>query len=547
MVTPSKKDFLRLIKNGKIPPLYEEIPYLPPHLIYESLASTNSFLLESVKGPEKIARYSFIGFEPCLVFKVKNGLIEIETSDKKHMDKSLIEDYKNYHPPSIPPIEGGKVSSSHVAKVRRGFESAFLKQKNISSSKPLNVLKELVKAYNQKPFEYLPPFQGGLVGIFAYDFVQYLERLPSNAIDDISLPDAHFLIIDRLIAFDHLYKNCLIIVCPGVKDSLMGEEERARVDWSEKYDEAEYEIEKILKKVTSYELQVTSKNQNFELRTLNSKRKLEIIYEMKKDHYMDIVKKTKEYIAAGDIFQANLSQRVSAYIGDKSPWRLYRILSSINPSPFAAFINFGEYQIVSSSPERLLRVKDKIIETRPIAGTRPRGKDVNEDELMRTELLLNEKERAEHIMLIDLERNDLGRVSDYGSVGVDEFMITEDYSHVMHIVSNVRGNLAGGKDCFDAIKAAFPGGTITGVPKVRCMEIIDELEPVRRGPYTGSVGYISFSGNMDLNIIIRTFVIKDEMAYVQAGAGIVADSDPEMEYYETLKKAEALIKTLERV
>ena len=509
MITPSKKDFLRLIENGKIPPLYEEIPYLSPCLIYESLASTNSFLLESVKGPEKIARYSFIGFNPCLVFKVKNGVMEIDNN-----------------PPSPPFSKGGK--------------GGLTEKKIISSIKPLNALKELVKTYRQKPFEYLPPFQGGIAGILSYDFVQYLERLPGNAVDDISLPDAHFLMVDRLIAFDHLFKKCWIIVCPGVEDSLRGERERARVDWSKNYDEAEYEIEKILKTVTGI-------NPKSEIQNSKSKRKIEIIYEMEKAEYMDIVKKAKEYIAAGDIFQANLSQRVSAYIGRKNPWSLYRILSSINPSPFAAFIDFGDYQIISSSPERLLRVKDRMIETRPIAGTRPRGKDVREDELMRTELLLNEKERAEHIMLIDLERNDLGRVSDYGSVGVDEFMITEDYSHVIHIVSNVRGNLAGGKDCFDAIKAAFPGGTITGVPKVRCMEIIDELEPVKRGPYTGSIGYIGFSGNMDLNIVIRTFVIKDEMAYVQAGAGIVADSDPEREYYETLKKAEALIKTLEMI
>jgi anthranilate/para-aminobenzoate synthase component I len=192
-------------------------------------------------------------------------------------------------------------------------------------------------------------------------------------------------------------------------------------------------------------------------------------------------------------------------------------------------------------------VEDRIIETRPIAGTRPRGRDWKEDEFMRAELLLNEKERAEHIMLVDLERNDLGRVSDYGTVAVDELMITEDCSHVIHIVSNVRGTLANGKDCFDAIKAAFPGGTITGVPKIRCMEIIEELEPVKRGSYTGSIGYISFSGNVDLNIIIRTFVVKGERAYVQAGAGIVADSDPEREYYETLKKAEALLKTLEKI
>src|SRR4030066_1432278 len=260
---------------------------------------------------------------------------------------------------------------------------------------------------------------------------------------------------------------------------------------------------------------------------------------------MDMVVKTKEYITAGDIFQANISQRVSAEIGSIKPWELYKALSRINPSPFAAYLDMGNYHIVSSSPERLVRVGGGNVETRPIAGTRPRGVDSREDSSMRAELLLDEKERAEHLMLIDLERNDLGRISDYSTVTVDELMTTEDYSHVMHIVSNIRGRIVEGKDSFDVIRAVFPGGTITGVPKVRCMEIIDELEPVARGPYTGSLGYISFTGEMDLNIIIRTFVIKGEMAYVQAGAGIVAGSDPEREYYEALKKAEALIKTLE--
>ncbi|MBI5187501.1 MAG: anthranilate synthase component I family protein [Nitrospirae bacterium] len=496
---PSKKDFLQFIKNGCVPPLYVEIPYSLPYLIYESLASTNSFLLESIKGPEKIARFSFIGFDPCLIFKIKNGVISLISR-------------------------------------RSSFVTQFF-------GRPLNILKELVRAYRQKPFEYLPPFQGGAVGILSYDFVQYLERLPKNAVDDLNLPDAHFLMIDKLITIDHLYKKCWIIVCPGAGDTI--EREGERVDWSERYDEAEYEINEILSLVIGHQSSQSSVISHQS--SVKTNDQIEIIYEMKRNDYMDIVKRAKEYIAAGDIFQANLSQRVSAHIGDISPWSLYRILSSINPSPFAAFMDLGDYQIVSSSPERLLRVKDGIIETRPIAGTRPRGKDTNEDELMRSELLLNEKERAEHIMLIDLERNDLGRVSDYGTVRVDELMITEDYSHVIHIVSNVKGKLVDGKDCFDAIKAAFPGGTITGVPKVRCMEIIDELEPVRRGPYTGSIGYISFSGNMDLNIVIRTFVIKEGMAYVQVGAGIVADSDPEREYYETLKKAEALIRTLERV
>jgi anthranilate/para-aminobenzoate synthase component I len=511
MITPSKKDFVQIIKNGKIPPLYEEIAYIPPYLVYEPLASPNSFLLESIKGPLKIARFSFVGFDPYLILKVKNGYIEIEIN------------------PPLPPF-------------RKGGMRGLMDQKNIFFGKPLSILKKLVHSYRQMSFENLPLFQGGAVGILSYDFVQYLERVPKNTVDDLNLPDAHFLMIDKLIAFDHLNKKCWIIVCPGARDS--GEDE---VDWSEKYDEAAHEIEEINKKVSSFKFQVSSKNLNSELRTPNSKRNIEIIYEMKKNEYMDIVKKAKEYIAAGDIFQANLSQRVSAHIRDKNPWRLYRILSSINPSPFAAFIDFGDYKIVSSSPERLLRVKDGIVETRPIAGTRPRGKDSKEDEVMRADLLLNEKERAEHIMLIDLERNDLGRVSYYGSVHVDELMITEDYSHVIHIVSNVTGRLAKGKDCFDVIKAAFPGGTITGVPKVRCMEIIDELEPVCRGPYTGSIGYISFAGNIDFNIVIRTFVLKGEMAYVQAGAGIVADSDPEREYYEALKKAEALIRTLEMV
>jgi len=494
MTTSSKKNFLKFIKYGGIPPAYKEIPYSPPHLVYESLISPNSFLLESVKGPENIARYSFIGFDPYLTFKVNNGAVEINTKDKKA----------------------------------------------VSSANPLARLKSLVDAYRQSPLKALPPFQGGAVGLLSYDFVQYLEKLPKTTKDDLKIPDAHFFMIDKLIAFDHLNRRAWIVVCPAARDAELGYGD-VDVDWAEKYDEAEEEIRKISVKV--------SKCQSSKEKTSAPPRfsASELKHEMSKEQYMDIVRRAKEYIAAGDIFQINLSIRVSADIKNIKPWSLYKTLRSINPSPFAGYIDFGDYQIVSSSPERLLKISDDVIETRPIAGTRPRGRDMKEDELMRAELLLNEKERAEHIMLIDLERNDIGRVSDYGSVHVDELMITEDYSHVIHIVSNVKGNLASGKNCFDAIKAAFPGGTITGVPKVRCMEIIDELEPVSRGPYTGSFGYIGFSGSMDMNIVIRTFVIKDGFAYVQAGAGIVADSDPEKEYYESLKKAEALIRTLERL
>src|SRR4030042_4666157 len=301
MISPSKKDFLAIIKDRKIPPLYEEIPYSSPSLIYESLASTNSFLLEMVRGHEKIARYSFIGFEPCLVFKVKNGTIEIETSDINHTDKSLIEDYKNYYPTSIPPIEGGKLPSSYVAKVKRGFEGAFLRQKNISSNKPLSVLKNLVKTYRQKPFENLPPFQGGIAGILSYDFVQYFERLPNNSVDDLNLPDAHFLMIDKLIAFDHLYKMCWIIFCPGVKDSLKGKGINDLIDWAEKYDEAEYEIKKIMKAVSTPSLTLPPRGGGWGWGG-DSEQKIEIIYEMTKNEYMDIVKKAKEYIAAGESF-----------------------------------------------------------------------------------------------------------------------------------------------------------------------------------------------------------------------------------------------------
>jgi anthranilate/para-aminobenzoate synthase component I len=491
MVYPSKRSFLETVKVSGIPPLFREIPFASPCETYRIFARPESFLLESVKGPEKISRYSYIGFDPCLVYRAKNARNEIEYSRTK------------------------------------AFPSAA----------PLGIMKHLAASYKQRTLDLLPAFQGGLAGMLSYDFVQYIEKIPRTAPDDLLIPDVHLFVVDRLIAFDNLLKKAWIICCPGVGESMKG---NPRVDWEEEYDKAESRIEETVRTLDRG-------GPPEETGHTGSGHNIGINYEMKKSDYIDIVKKAKEYIASGDIFQANLSQRVSAYVGTKDPLRLYEILRTINPSPFAGIIDFGDYQIISSSPERLVRTQDGIIETRPIAGTRPRGKDRKEDDAMRAELLLNEKERAEHIMLIDLERNDLGRVSEYSSIHVDERMLTEDYSHVIHIVSNIAGRLVSGKDCFDAIRAVFPGGTITGVPKVRCMEIIDELEPVRRGPYTGSMGYIGFCGNMDLNIIIRSYVIKDSVAYVQAGAGIVADSDPEREYSETLKKAEALIKTLKAV
>ena len=259
--------------------------------------------------------------------------------------------------------------------------------------------------------------------------------------------------------------------------------------------------------------------------------------------YQEKIKKIKEYICAGDIFQANLSQRLKTTCDD-TPVELYARLQKINPSPYSGLFIHPDFSLVSSSPERLIRLADGQVDTRPIAGTRPRGENAHDDERLSRELILSEKERAEHIMLVDLERNDLGRVCQYGSVHVNELMVLEKYSHVIHIVSNVRGQLQPGKDAFDLIKATFPGGTITGAPKIRCMEILAELENVARGPYTGSLGYISYTGDLDLNIIIRTIVMQDDYAYLQVGGGIVADSDPEAEFQETFYKAQAMLEAL---
>jgi len=473
-------------------PLFREIQFRDPFDVYSVLRAPGSILFESLKGTENIGRYSFICMEPYLSFGVKDGNVEVECQGRK----------------------------------------------TVSFRKPLQRLKELITAYRQEEVPDLPPFQGGAAGMFCYDFVRYFEKLPETAVDDLDMPDAHFFMYDRVISFDHKFNRSWILVCPGARDTVLGFSEIVR-----SRDELEAEASAELDRIERIIASPVNAGNPADKPLLNPG----IVHQTGKEEYMSMVRRAKEYIAAGDIFQANLSLRLSAEIGGLDPLRIYAILRKINPSPFAAYMDAGDYQIVSSSPERLVRVTGSTVDTRPIAGTRPRGRDTGEDDQMRTELLLNEKERAEHIMLIDLERNDLGKVSDYGTVSVDELMTTEQYSHVIHIVSNVQGRLADGMDCFDVIRAAFPGGTITGVPKVRCMEIIEELEGRRRGPYTGSLGYIGYNGSMDLNIIIRTFCVKDGKAYVQAGAGIVADSDPEREYYESLKKAEALLRTLDRL
>ncbi len=496
-VQPAKDDFLRGIDKGAIQPIYigpVSTKADPATMFLAERRGDYSFLLESVRQARKTGRYSFFGSEPYMVFRAKGNSVEV--------------------------IRGGRRATL--------------------ARPPLSKLRELMENYRVERVPGLPPFTGGCVGFLSYDFVHNFEDLPGQAIDDLGIDDAYFIFIDSLAAYDHAKGELWLIANPGASDREMGYSlPEGRDAWARAYDRSAERLREMEARIDGAS--------SLAMRDKRPVKGLKALPLISKARYMEMVARAKEYIAAGDIFQANLSQRLSAEVKGIDPWDIYCVLREVNPSPFACFIDFPEVKVVSSSPERLVRVAGDIVDTRPIAGTRPRGKDTPGDEAMRSELLLNEKERAEHIMLIDLERNDLGRVCDYGSVHTDELMVTEDYSHVIHIVSNVTGALAKGKDAFDVIRAAFPGGTITGVPKVRCMEIIDELEPVARGPYTGSAGYISYTGDMDLNIIIRTFVIKDEVAYVQVGAGIVADSDPEREYYETLHKAEALVKTLERL
>jgi len=341
------------------------------------------------------------------------------------------------------------------------------------------------------------------------------------------LPDCYFLLVDAVIIFDHL-KDKIYLVASGLPEM-----EPARA--------AKYAKERLCELREYLEPLSGKAEYNGHLRPSSS---LNLESNFTKSEFEEMVRVAKEYIRAGDIFQVNLSQRLSCpvegdYLG------LYKRIRRINPSPFAAYLELPELTVVSCSPERLIKLEGDRVQTRPIAGTRPRGKTYQEDQALWAELILNEKERAEHIMLVDLERNDLGRICEYGTVQVDELMVIEDYSHVFHIVSNICGKLERGRDCFDLIRACFPGGTITGTPKIRSMEIIDELEPTRRGLYTGSIGYLSFSGNLDLNIVIRTFIICNQMAYIQVGSGIVADSVPEREYHETLYKAQALVAALQ--
>ena len=439
-----------------------------------------SFFLDSGMDPGKLGRYSFMGSEPFLVLRSRGEQI------------SLIRD--------------------GVKESRRG--------------NPFDVVGELLATYSLDECPAEIPFVGGAVGYFSYDLCHFIERLPSTAVNDLNLPECYLAFYDTAIAFDHLAQKTYLVSTGFPELAENKRKQRA----AEKLRELKSKI--LNKSSFSGELISVPVEEGIVLKSNFSHQE-----------YLKAVVMAREYICAGDIFQVNLSQRFEADL-NITPYELYQRLRQINPAPFASYLDFDGVSVVSASPERFLKVHGDWVETRPIKGTRPRGRSMGEDEALAEELLSSAKDRAENVMIVDLERNDIGRVCRYGTVQVTELAILETYPTVFHLTSTVRGRLHQGKNRIDLLKATFPGGSITGAPKVRAMEIIDELEPTRRSVYTGSIGYLSFSGEMDINIVIRTFLIKGEKAYFQVGGGIVYDSEPEAEYEETLDKAKALIQAL---
>jgi anthranilate/para-aminobenzoate synthase component I len=479
------EEFVAQAKAGYRIPLVKELSTssLSPVAIVEALRLQQGefALLESGKLSESLASSTFICYAPGRIYRTKDNLV-------------------------------------------------YLNNEEIKGVHPYRYLEQLVAADPTIRIPGQPKFCGGPVGFISYDAGRMFEHLPELTQDDLKIPDLYFMFCDRVIEIDNLYSKVRAVINIYVDEAS---------NLLELYTWAEAEFSKLEVQLESIESENPQPLPQLALQNL-----FEPEVNMTKEQFKSMVVRAKEYIKAGDVFQVNLSIRLGKEL-KTDPWNVYKVLRRVNPSPYAAYVNFGDIQLVGSSPELLVKINNGIAETRPIAGTRRRGLDREEDLALAKELINNEKECAEHIMLVDLERNDLGRVCSYGTVKVDELMVIEEYSHVMHIVSNVQGELAEGKSNFDLLKACFPGGTITGCPKVRCMEIIEELEPTRRGVYTGSVGYFGYSGEMEMNISIRTLVVTEGKAYVQAGAGIVVDSIPEREYYESLKKAEALLRALE--
>ena len=488
MYYPSKAEFIKFARKGNLIPVYKEITadFETPLSVFSRIDRGDfSFLLESVEGGERIARYSFMGSGPSLVFSSK----------------------------------GKKIT------LRRDKGSKVFKTK----TDPIDELKAILKDFRFVMVKGLPRFCGGLVGFFGYDMVRFIERIPDRNRDDLKLPDSVFMLTDTLVIFDHVEHTIKVVSNAHIK----GNPSHAYDEAIEKIDSIALDIKGPVRPRPDYTN--PEKAQALGLRLESN---------FTRAGFAKAVLKAKGYIKDGDIIQVVLSQRLQAPIVSH-PFQIYRALRSINPSPYMYYLKLGGFSLVGSSPEIMVRCEEEKVELRPIAGTRPRGASPAEDAALGAELLKDPKERAEHIMLVDLGRNDIGRVCGYKTVKVSELMVIEKYSHVMHIVSDVSGVLKNGKDSFDVFRATFPAGTVTGAPKVRAMEIIDELENIRWGPYAGSVGYFSFSGTLDSCITIRTILIKDGTAYIQAGAGIVADSKPEKEYEETMNKAKALLKAIE--
>ena len=486
MYYPGKAEFITLAKKGNLIPVYTEVvaDYDTPISAYAKIDTDDySFLLESVEGGERLARYSFLGSRPSVVFSSKGTRVEL----------------------------------------REGTTT-----KTFKTDDPIGELKKVLSKYRFVSVKGLPRFTGGFVGFMGYDMVRFMEDIPDKNPDQLKIPDSTFMLTDTLLIFDHVDHKIKVVSNAHVTGSA-----------SKAYDEALRKIDIIAARLKA---PCTKEIPPFMMKRESSRLDLKSNFEKKE--FEDAVRKAKDYIRKGDIIQAVLSQRFRTPI-KSHPFQIYRALRSINPSPYMYYLKLKDFYLVGSSPEIMVRCEEGTVEVRPIAGTRPRGSSEKADAALVKDLLADPKERAEHIMLVDLGRNDIGRVCDYKSVKVSELMTIEKYSHVMHIVTDVSGRLKKDKDAFDVIRATFPAGTVSGAPKVRAMEIIDELENVRRSAYAGSVGYFSFSGNLDCCITIRTILIKAGVAYIQAGAGIVADSRPEKEYQETINKAKALVKAIE--
>ncbi|MEE8471398.1 MAG: aminodeoxychorismate synthase component I [Dehalococcoidia bacterium] len=468
-------------------PLVEEIhdPPSAPHAFEKLKDKPFSFFLDSGMDPQKLGRYSFMGSDPFLVMKSRGKEITLVSR------------------------QGEKVLWGN----------------------PFDVLGELLNEHKLDENPTPLPFVGGAVGYLSYDLGQFIERLPSTAVDDLQLPECYLAFYDAVVAFDHLEGRAYAIAT-GFPE--------AGVERLTKAESSLQELRRMLADVPRSEDDETARFDRL------SGGPIGLRSNFTHEGYIEAVEAVREYIRAGDIFQANLSQRFESDM-PWPPYELYRRLRRINPAPFASYLNFDGVAIVSASPERFLRVRCDLVETRPIKGTRPRGKDSVSDQALAQELLHSIKDRAEHVMIVDLERNDLGRVCRYGTVKVSELMALEEYSTVYHLTSTIEGRLRPDKGAIDLLKAAFPGGSITGAPKVRAMEIIDELEPTKRSVYTGSIGYFGFDGGLDLNIVIRTILVKEGKAYFQVGGAVVYDSDPEGEYIETLYKAKALVNALSMV